>query len=98
MKYRVDIPKDMISKALDYVYSELPKHLKAESSELQFLIYGSYIFFSFDEVGLKMSKNKDAEIWVPFIEKNGHLITQLGYAYLANIYQRMNQKKKWKNH
>jgi uncharacterized protein YfaS (alpha-2-macroglobulin family) len=95
MKYRVDIPKDMISKALDYVYSELPKHLKAESSELQFLIYGSYIFSSFDEVGLKMSKNKDAlKSWVPFIEKNDHLITQLGYAYLANIYQRMNQKEK----
>ncbi len=95
LKYKVDIPKEMISKALDYVYSELPKHLKAELSELQFLIYGSYIFSSFDEVGLKMSKNKDAlKSWVPFIEKNEHLITQLGYAYLANIYQRMNQKEK----
>lgn len=95
LKYGVDIPKDMISKALNYVYSELPKHLKAEQSELQFLIFGSYVFSSFDEVGLKMSKNKEAlNSWVPFIEKNDHLITQLGHAYMANIYQRMNQKEK----
>lgn len=95
LKYEVEIPKDMISKALDYVYSELPKHLKAEQYELQFLIYGAYIFSSFDVPPLKLSKNKEAlNSWLPFIEKYEHLISPLGQAYMAHIYHRMDKKDK----
>lgn len=95
LKYDVEIPKDMVSKALDYVYRELPKYLKAEQYELQFLIYGAYVFSSFDGPPLKLSKNKEAlNSWVPFIEKYEHLITPLGQAYMAHIYHRMDKKDK----
>jgi uncharacterized protein YfaS (alpha-2-macroglobulin family) len=95
LKYGVDIPRPMIEKALDYVYKELPKYLKAEKHELQFLVYGSYVFSSFDSVNLKMSRNAEAlKSWLPFIEKYEDLITPLGQAYLANIYHKMGKKDK----
>lgn len=95
LKYGVDIPKPMIEKALDYVYKELPKYLKAEKHELQFLVFGSYVFSSFDSGNHKMSRNAEVlKSWVPFIEKYEDLITPLGQAYLANIYHKMGKKDK----
>lgn len=97
-KYGVEIPSSLVTKALDYIYGELPKYLKAEVPELQFLIYGSYIFSSFDTSKLKLSRNKEAiGTWLPFIEKRERLITPLGHAYMANIYFRLGQIDKSNN-
>ncbi len=93
--YGVAFPKDLFEKALNYVYRELPKYLKAQIGELQFLIYGTYIFTSFDSKLNTLSSNKDvADVWIPFIEKHDTLITPLGHAYMAHIYKRLGLTKK----
>lgn len=93
--YGVEFPKDLFEKALNYVYGELPKYLKAQIGELQFLIYGMYVFTSFDSKLNKLSYNKQvADVWVPFIEKHDTLITPLGHAYMAHIYKRIGNAKK----
>lgn len=93
--YGVEFPKDLFEKALNYVYRELPKYLKAQVGELQFLIYGTYIFTSFDSKLNKLSSNSEvAKAWVPFIEKHDTLITPLGHAYMAHIYKRLGNAKK----
>lgn len=93
--YGVEFPKDLFEKALNYVYRELPKYLKAQIGEMQFLIYGTYIFTSFDSKLNKLSSNKEvADVWIPFIEKHDTLITPLGHAYMAHIYKRLGQTKK----
>lgn len=93
--YGVDFPKDMYESALNYVYNELPKYLKATIGELQFLIYGAYIFTAFDTKGKNFSHNKEVvSVWLPFIEKHDPLITPLGHAYMANIYKRLGMDKK----
>jgi uncharacterized protein YfaS (alpha-2-macroglobulin family) len=93
--YGVDFPKDLFEKALNYVYGELPKYLKAQIGELQFLIYGMYVFTSFDSKPNTLSHNKQvADVWVPFIERHDTLITPLGHAYMAHIYKRIGNEKK----
>tara|TARA_B110001454_G_scaffold219203_1_gene252166 strand:+ start:92165 stop:98101 length:5937 start_codon:yes stop_codon:yes gene_type:complete len=93
--YGVPFPKDLFEKALNYVYGELPKYLKAQIGEMQFLIYGMYVFTSFDSKLNKLSDNKQiADVWVPFIEKHATLITPLGHAYMAHIYKRIGNIKK----
>ncbi len=93
--YGVEFPKDLYEKALNYVYGELPKYMKAQISELQFLIYGTYVFTSFDSKGKHLSHNKEvADVWVPFIEKHDTLLTPLGHAYMAHIYKRLGNEKK----
>lgn len=93
--YGVDFPRDMYEKALNYVYRELPKYMKASVGELQFLIYGTYIFTAFDTNLKQLSNNKEvASAWIPFIEKHEALITPLGHAYMANIYKKLGNSKK----
>lgn len=93
--YGVEFPKDLFEKALHYVYGELPKYLKAQIGELQFLIFGMYVFTSFDSKLNKLSHNKEvAQVWVPFIEKHDTLLTPLGHAYMAHIFKRLGNEKK----
>ncbi|NUM59503.1 MAG: hypothetical protein HUU56_12770 [Bdellovibrionaceae bacterium] len=94
-KYQVPIPKLILDKALHYVFNELPKYLKAEMTEIEFLTYGSYVLSSFLDQTLNQVKFKQAlDVWISFIEKNKKLLTPLGSAYLAHIYYQRSDLQK----
>lgn len=95
-RYGVDVPQDMIQKALRYVNKEIPLLLKAEERELALVSFAAYVVTSFSpkeyseaQVGYDVAKS-----WVVFLEKNIHALTPFGKAYLAYTYLRLGNKVK----
>jgi uncharacterized protein YfaS (alpha-2-macroglobulin family) len=98
-RYGVEIPKDMINKALRYVNTEIPLKLKAEEMYLSLISYAAYVVTSFplEEFSEAKPGFEAAKAWVIFLEKHIHSMTPLGKAYLAYTYFRLGDKEKANN-
>ncbi|MCM8800465.1 MAG: hypothetical protein NC912_00400 [Candidatus Omnitrophica bacterium] len=95
-RYGVEVPKDIIEKALEYVNKEIPLSLKAEERELSLVSYAAYVLTSYSPKEFPQAKKgyEAAKSWVVFLERYIHALTPLGKAYLSFTYLRLGDKKK----
>ena len=87
-RYGVEVPRDMIERALAYVNQEIPLRLKPEAYELSLISMAAYVVTSYPQNEFPTAKQgfEAAKSWVQFLEKNIHALTQFGKAYLAYTY------------
>lgn len=94
-RYGVDVPQDMARKALSYVLSEIPSHMKAEEEQTSLVLYAAYVVTSFpaswaeSRTGLTYAK-----AWVDYADKHAGAMTAFGKAYAAYVYLRLGEKAK----
>ncbi|MBN2120638.1 MAG: hypothetical protein JW734_06255 [Candidatus Omnitrophica bacterium] len=95
-RYGVEVPKDMIQKALRYVNKEIPLLLKAEERELSLISFAAYVVTSYSPKEFPEAKKgyEAAKSWVVFLEQHIPAMTPLGKAYLSFTYLRLGDKKK----
>lgn len=94
--YGVEIPREIIDRALGYVNKEIPLRLKAEERDLSLAAYAAYVLTSYSPQEFFQAKAgfEAARSWAVFLEKNIHALTPLGKAYLAYTYLRLGDKQK----
>lgn len=87
-RYGVQIPNDMIERALAYVNKEIPLRLKPEAYELSLISMAAYVVTSYPQDDFPAAKEgfEAAKAWIQYLEKNIHALTQFGKAYLAYTY------------
>ena len=94
-RYNVAIPEDVAKRALNYVFAEIPRHMKAEEGETSFILYAAYVVTSFPE---KWTEHKTAlsyaKLWADFADKHANAITPFGKAYAAYVYHRLGDNVK----
>ncbi|MBN3039519.1 MAG: hypothetical protein JW867_00150 [Candidatus Omnitrophica bacterium] len=97
-RYGVEVPKDIIDKALAYVNKEIPLLLKPEERYLSLVSYAAYVVTSFDQDEFPQAKTgfKAAKAWVVFLEENLHVLTPFGKAYLSYTYFKLGNKERAK--
>ena len=95
-RYGVEVPQDMIERALVYVNQEIPLRLKPEAYELALISLAAYVVTSYpqDEFPAARQGFEAARAWVQFLEKNIHALTQFGKAYLAYTYSHLGDAKR----
>ncbi|MBI5242582.1 MAG: hypothetical protein HY922_02720 [Elusimicrobia bacterium] len=97
-RYGVDAPPELIERALRYVMSEIPRHLKPEEQEVSLLLYASYVVTSFPQklkaLPSAMEAVKFAKAWLDFADKHSDAMTQIGKAYAAQAYFKLGDKAK----
>ncbi|MDH5173684.1 MAG: MG2 domain-containing protein [Elusimicrobiota bacterium] len=95
-RYGVDVPEDMIQRALGYVNKEIPLRLKAEARFLSLVSYAAYVVTSYSTEEFSEAKkgHEAARFWVKFLEKHIHALTPFGKAYLAYTYLRLGDRKR----
>ncbi len=95
-RYGVNVPRDIISKALSYIIREIPHLLKVEERYLTLVSYSAYVITSFspEDFPQAQESHKLAKDWITFLEKNIHTLTPFGKAYLAYTYLRVGNKKR----
>ncbi|MEK9145969.1 MAG: alpha-2-macroglobulin family protein, partial [Elusimicrobiota bacterium] len=96
--YGVEVPQDMVERALRYLMGEMPKHLKPEEGEVALLLYASYVVTSFPQklraLPAFMQAGRFAKSWLDFSDKHSDAMTQLGKAYAAYAYGKLGDKAK----
>lgn len=95
-RYGVEVPNDMIQKALRYVNKEIPLLLKPEERQLALVSFAAYVVTSYppEEFSEARKGHKAAESWVVFLERHIHALTPFGKAYLAYTYLRLGDREK----
>ena len=94
-RYGVEIPQDTARKALAYVLSEIPVHLKPEEGETSLILYAAYVVTSFPEAwGESATARKYAKAWVDYADRHAAALTPFGKAYAAYVYLRLGEKAK----
>ncbi len=95
-RYGVDVPHDMIERALAYVNKEIPLRLKPEAYELSLISMAAYVVTSYPQGEFSNAKEgfEAAKSWVQFLENNIHALTQFGKAYLAYTYLHLGDTKR----
>ena len=97
-RYGVEIPFDIVEKAIDYVLRTVPQEMGEDISSLSLAAYGSYVMTSFPvDKFFKASSGYDSvHSWVKTMEKKINALTPLGKAYLAVTLFRLGEKKRGK--
>ena len=97
-RYGVDAPPELVERAMRYVMSEIPRHLKPEEGEVSLLLYASYVVTSFPQklraLPSAMAASKFAKAWLDFADKHSDAMTQIGKAYAAQAYFKLGDKAK----
>ncbi len=95
-RYGVEVPWQVISKALAYVNQEIPLKLKAEDSYLALVAYAAYVVTSFSVQEFPQAKAgfDAARSWVVFLDKHSAALTPFGKAYLAYVHLRLGDRKR----
>ncbi|MBW2263932.1 MAG: hypothetical protein JRG91_18380, partial [Deltaproteobacteria bacterium] len=95
-RYGVEIPQDMIDRALGYVNAEIPKRIDEDVRNLATMAFAAYVLTSFDtDTYSEASRgHKLAKKWIKHIEKHIHAITPFGKAYLAYTHHRLGNSKR----
>ncbi|HZS37603.1 MAG TPA: alpha-2-macroglobulin family protein [Polyangia bacterium] len=93
-EFGIEPPNALVTRALDYVIGELPRHMKAEESDVAYLAYGAYVLTSFDgkyftRVGSALPEIKK---WCKWILENKQTLTPFGRAYMARVEARLGDR------
>jgi uncharacterized protein YfaS (alpha-2-macroglobulin family) len=83
--YGVEVPTDMISRALSFVTSTIPTILKAEEGNLALISYAAYVISSYPGNDFYEARKAREYLpaWLKFVDEHRHALTPLGKAYLA---------------
>lgn len=95
-RYGVEVPKQMIQKALRYVNNKIPLLLKPKERELCLVSFAAYVITSYspEEFAEAQKGWEAAKSWVVFLERYIHAMTPLGKAHLSLTYHRLGNKKR----
>ncbi|MFC1752728.1 alpha-2-macroglobulin [Thermoproteota archaeon] len=95
-RYGVQIPRDIIQRALRYVNKEIPLLLKAEERYLSIVAYAAYVVTSYPEKDFPEAKagHDAARSWVQYLDRHIHALTPFGKAYLSFTYLRLGDRQK----
>ncbi|MDT8286040.1 MAG: hypothetical protein RQ748_02930, partial [Elusimicrobiales bacterium] len=94
-RYGVDAPAAMARKALKYVLSEAPGHMKPEPGETSLLLYAAYVVSSLDKKWPSTrAALKYAKVWADYADRHYRAMTPMGKAYAAYVYLRLGEKEK----
>ena len=94
-RYGVAIPEDMARRALAYVISEIPAHMKADEEHLSLSLYGAYVITSFPKAWPESrTALAYAKSWADYADKHAAALTAFGKAYAAYVYLRLGEKAK----
>jgi uncharacterized protein YfaS (alpha-2-macroglobulin family) len=95
-RYGVEVPNDMIQRALTYVNQTIPLMLKPEERYLATVSYAAYVVTSYSPQEFSEAKTgfEAAKSWVVFLERHIHALTPLGKAYLAFTFFRLGDRDK----
>ena len=94
--YGVEVPTDIIQKALEYVNEKIPPRLKPEERDLALVSFAAYVVTSYSPKEYSEAKkgHEAAGSWVIFLERHIHALTPLGKAYLAYTYLHLGNRTK----
>jgi len=94
-RYGVEVPQDMVGKAVGYALAELPAHMKPEEDQTSLILYAAYVLTSFP------ASSEDgkaalayARVWADYADKHADAMTAFGKAYAAYVYLRLGEKAK----
>jgi len=95
-RYGIEMPEDMIQRALKYVNKKIPLMLEPEERNLATVSFAAYVVTSYLPKEFPEAKIgfKAARAWVVFLERHIHALTPLGKAYLAYTYLHLGDKDK----
>jgi uncharacterized protein YfaS (alpha-2-macroglobulin family) len=93
-RYGVDVPSDMIGRALAYVNSKIPSMLEPNERDLSLVAFAAYVVTSYspDEFPEAKKGHKAAESWVVFLDRYVYAMTPFGKAYLAYTHLRLGNR------
>ena len=95
-RYGVEVPEDMIRRALEYVNKKIPLMLEAEERNLATVSFAAYVVTSYspEEFAEARAGFEAARAWVVFLERHVYALTPLGKAYLAYTYLHLGNNEK----
>lgn len=95
-RYGVEVPNDMIQRALTYVNQTIPLMLKPEERYLATVSYAAYVVTSYSPQEFSEAKTgfEATKSWVVFLERHLQALTPLGKAYLAFTFFRLGEREK----
>jgi uncharacterized protein YfaS (alpha-2-macroglobulin family) len=95
-RYGVEVPEDMIRRALEYVNKKIPLMLEAEERNLATVSFAAYVVTSYSSEEFSEARMglEAARAWVVFLNRHIHALTPLGKAYLAYTHLRLGDKEK----
>lgn len=95
-RYGVEVPREMVQKALAYVNKEIPLRLKPEERDLSLISFAAYVVTSYSPNEFPEAKkgHEAAGAWVKYLEENIHALTPFGKAYLAYTYLHLGNKER----
>ena len=97
-RYGVPVRKDMASRALAYVNSEMPAHMKPAEGETSLLLYAAYVVTAFPNLPESKQAYANAKLWVDYADLHSNAMTAFGHAHAAYVYLRLGEKAKAENH
>ncbi|MBN1796957.1 MAG: hypothetical protein JW822_00150 [Spirochaetales bacterium] len=94
--YGVEVPEDIIRKALAYVQTKIPAILNEQERNLALTAYAAYVVTSYarDDFSEVRALYETVPSWLAFVDKNRHALTPLGKAYVALGYFRTGNSKR----
>jgi uncharacterized protein YfaS (alpha-2-macroglobulin family) len=93
-RYGVDVPADMIQKALRYVNATIPLRLEAEERQLSLVAFAAYVVTSYSPEEFREARDghEAAASWVVFLDRHVYAMTPFGKAYLAYTHFRLGNR------
>ena len=90
-EFGIEPPNSITRRAINYVVSELPRHMTKEESELSLLAYGAHVLTAFDPQKFPEAQRARKEVasWMKFVLANRQILTPLGRAYAARTMERL---------
>jgi hypothetical protein len=89
-RYGIEVPSDMRDHALNYVFSEIPQHLKPDEANVALILYAAYVTTSFERSdAMKGQAIEMAKAWIEFAMKHENAMTPFGHAYAAHVFWRL---------
>jgi uncharacterized protein YfaS (alpha-2-macroglobulin family) len=94
-RYGVEVPMDVVRRALGFVNNEIPKHLKPEPGEISLILYAAYVVTSYPKSLPEAALGyKFAKAWADYADKHARAMTNMGKAMAAHVYWRLGEKAK----
>ncbi|HOX22681.1 MAG TPA: alpha-2-macroglobulin family protein, partial [Elusimicrobiales bacterium] len=93
--YGVAIPEDTVRRAMSYVNSELPQHIKPEEGPLSLALYAAYVMTSFPRNWSESASGyANARRWLEYAEKYSNAMTAYGKAHAALAWHKLGDKQR----
>jgi uncharacterized protein YfaS (alpha-2-macroglobulin family) len=98
-RYGIAVPEDIRDRALQYVFAEIPQHLKPDEANVALILYAAYVTTSFDKSRAMTGQALElAKAWIEYAVKHENAMTPLGHAYAAHVFWRLGRNAEGDDH